>query len=149
MDREALAALADRAGIEPEYWDIRGQRHEITDGTKLTLLRAMGLPVADEGDLRRVLKEWDDAIWLRGIQPVLVKTGGDAPIEVDLHWPVEALERTVVWTLQEEGGIRHQDRFVPAGLEVVAERTIRGRPFVRLRLRIHASTARGDYTRCI
>ncbi len=146
MDREALAALADRAGIEPEYWDIRGQRHEITDGTKLTLLRIMGLSVADEGDLRWVLTEWDDAIWLRGIQPVLVKTGGDAPIEVDLHWPVEELERTVVWTLQEEGGIRHQDRFVPAGLEVVAERTVRGRPFVRLRLRIRVNTALGYHT---
>lgn len=142
----ALAALADRAGIEPEYWDIQGQRHEITDASKLTLLKAMGLPVGDGADLPRVLAEWDDAVWLRGIPPVLVKPGDDAPLDVELHWPREQLDVPVVWTLQEEGGIRHQDRFVPSGLEVLAERTIDGRPFVRLRLRIHASMALGYHT---
>ena len=45
-DPEALARLASAAGIAPEWWTVRGDRHVVTPDTQAALLAAMGLAAA-------------------------------------------------------------------------------------------------------
>jgi glycogen operon protein len=45
-DAYLLARLAGAAGIAPDWWDIAGNRHAVSEETQRTLLRAMGLEAA-------------------------------------------------------------------------------------------------------
>ena len=42
-DRGDLDRLARAHGIAPDYEDVWGRRHEVSDGTKRALLAAMGI----------------------------------------------------------------------------------------------------------
>ncbi len=44
MNENVLDQLAELCGIEPEYHDIWGRTHKVSEKTKLDLLRVMGLP---------------------------------------------------------------------------------------------------------
>ena len=56
MDEHLINELAEAMGIMPDFYDIWGNRHDITIETKTGVLRAMGLPVEDE-DAMKVLLE--------------------------------------------------------------------------------------------
>lgn len=145
MNRQALDALAARCGIEAEYWDIFGHRHEVSDKTKLALLRAMHFDIAedDEASVQAALDAWEDDRWLRGLPPVLVRPDGEAPLELDLRWPEEDMKGPLNWTVLEEGGSRHTGALHPADLEPQSRRTVAGRPFVQVHVSIPAVTGLG------
>ena len=46
VDPEVLTRLASAAGIAPEWWTVRGERHVISPDTHAALLAAMQLPAA-------------------------------------------------------------------------------------------------------
>lgn len=56
MNTPLLHELAARAGIEPGYRDTWGNRHEPSEHTLRTLLRAMGFPSASPADLAASLE---------------------------------------------------------------------------------------------
>ena len=56
MDEQLINELAEAMGILPDFYDIWGNRHEITSETKAGVLKAMGLPVEDENALRALLE---------------------------------------------------------------------------------------------
>ncbi len=57
MDGQLINELAENMGILPDFYDIWGNRHDITIETKKGVLKAMGLPVEDEGALRGILEK--------------------------------------------------------------------------------------------
>ncbi len=55
-----LDQLADAAGIQPEWTEIRGSNHRVSPETKRALLAAMGLPAASDGEARDSLARLSD-----------------------------------------------------------------------------------------
>lgn len=57
MDEQLINGVAEAMGIMPDFYDIWGTRHDVTIETKRGVLRAMGLPVEDDGALRAFLEK--------------------------------------------------------------------------------------------
>ena len=101
---EDLAALC---GIEPDYWDVWGNRHVIGDGTKRSILDAMGFPVDSEADMERaklrLLEQRDTAVG----PPVLVETLQSIPELLTFRFPLPDQELSpfrVSVTVSDEAG---------------------------------------------
>ena len=56
IDDATLDRVAAAAGIEPNWWDIAGERHDVAADTKRALLAAMGLEVDSADDARERLR---------------------------------------------------------------------------------------------
>ena len=68
---QLIDGLAEVFGIDPEYYDIFGQRHVISIETKRAILAAMGV---DTTTYERMALEWATAqerAWLQPCEPVL------------------------------------------------------------------------------
>ncbi|QIG52062.1 glycogen debranching protein GlgX [Nordella sp. HKS 07] len=48
---QTVSALAEEAGIQPVWWTVEGERHEVSLATKRALLTAMGLAAESGGDV--------------------------------------------------------------------------------------------------
>jgi len=53
---ELVSALAEEAGIQPIWWTVDGERHDVSIATKRTLLKAMGLGAETGGDVAEGLR---------------------------------------------------------------------------------------------
>lgn len=126
MIDSALDRLARLYGIEPEYRDIWGKRRVVSDETKLSLLRAMGLSVEHGSDISTVLAEDEARSWRALIDPVHVVRQTESPIRIHVRIPDQRLQNTFEWTLIEEDGKRHGGVFVAEKLEVRASRELNG-----------------------
>lgn len=73
IGRPALRALADRAGILPDYTDITGVLRPTSDATRVALLSAMGLDGSTDAAASETLASLDLAVAERLIPPVLVR----------------------------------------------------------------------------
>jgi glycogen debranching enzyme GlgX len=54
---DALDRLARMVGIAPEWWEISGRHHRVSDETKRAMLASMGLPAGSSGEVRDALGE--------------------------------------------------------------------------------------------
>jgi (1->4)-alpha-D-glucan 1-alpha-D-glucosylmutase len=152
--QEALLQLASRYGIAADYHDIWGQRHETTDATRRTLLAAMHLP---DGDPAMLLRQAEEAEWRRPLPPVSVlrinratddpesPPAGPPSFSVPLSLSQSAANRPHRWTLTSEDGGTTGGDFVPAELDVLAEKRLGNKRFVRGELVLPAPTAIGYY----
>ncbi len=76
--REQLRALADRVGILPSYWDIRGRSHPTSEATAEALAQAMGFDASTEGAAARSLAALEREANEPRIDPVQVWRQWDA-----------------------------------------------------------------------
>ena len=118
---EALRRLAEACGIEPEYWDCGGQRHETSDATREKLLAAMGFDL--DGDLEALVAATEEREWLQVLPPVIVVRSGVAT-DIALTLPADRGHGNWRWTLMREDGSRQEAVFDPAALERLAQRRI-------------------------
>jgi 4-alpha-glucanotransferase len=72
INRAALAALAERAGIVGSYHTINGEHRITSEETALLLLEAMGLACDSDEALARELVAWDARAAARFLAPVRV-----------------------------------------------------------------------------
>ena len=104
-----LTKLGDAAGIDAQYWDIHGNRHETTPETMRGLLKAFGVTAETDGDAWASLAKLGEAPWRTALPPVLVLREGEAVV-IPLRLPVEEESRTIRWSLRlEHGGERVGD----------------------------------------
>jgi (1->4)-alpha-D-glucan 1-alpha-D-glucosylmutase len=108
-----LRHLATCYGIQADYLDVWGRRHETGDDTRRALLAAMGVDAADGAAARRSLEEFERSRRRRMLEPVRVLVESQ-PLAVTVRPPADtAAEPTpgagphVQWRLQEEGGAVH------------------------------------------
>lgn len=69
---EAIAALAEKAGIARDWWEVDGTHHRVSLETQRALLTAMGLGFADDDAVARSLS------LLAEPGPLVVNAGADA-----------------------------------------------------------------------
>ncbi len=93
----ALRALAERAGILPEYLDQTGRQTRTTsDETRVALLAAMGVDASDERAARAAFQRFQAEEAARMLEPVSVRRSGETPERIEARLPAGA-PRRVEW----------------------------------------------------
>ena len=96
---EALARLAERAGIDPVWWDVGGGFHKVGADTQRSLLAAMRLPAATRDDLTDSLMRLSlepalpPVLTVRDGQAIQVRFGRPRPAWITLIRQDGSLER--------------------------------------------------------
>ncbi len=139
----ALDRLAQLYGIEPEYSDIWGRSHKVSDETKLALLEAMGLHVEGESHAQARIAEHEDGMYRRLVDPVVVTTPHMPAIRLSLKVPKSRFQVRFEWTLTEEQGRLHSGAFVPEKLELQESRVVDGEHFLSCTLVLDAEPDAG------
>jgi len=105
-EEQLVDELAKLFGIDPEYYDIFGQRHIPSAETKRAILRAMGVHTATHDQMTRELAAVQEATWRQPCEPVLVQRVG-----TDGTWSFrisgEGKEDNAVsieWSIRDEAG---------------------------------------------
>ncbi|WPB55322.1 malto-oligosyltrehalose synthase [Xylophilus sp. GOD-11R] len=83
-DRQALHALSSQVGLAPSYQDFFGATRDVPDATLRSALHAMGIPAADDEQVRSSLESHQGAAEQQSLPPVVVLREGAAPYGVVL-----------------------------------------------------------------
>lgn len=142
---EALDRLARLAGIEDGWWDFYGEWRVVPAETKRVFLAAMGLPAADDQQVRASLRDIETRPWRRPLEPVLVIEEGSPPPSIAITLPADQDEVEHRWVLEEELGIRHSGAFRPAALRWEEEYILDDRLIHRRRLDLPALPPGGTH----
>jgi glycogen operon protein len=115
-----LATLAEAAGLAPDWWDIGGTNHRVSDDTKRALLRAMGLPAESPADIAESLHGLAQTRNFAPLPPSLVVREGQG-ITITLGPALSRLPRAFALRLQRADGSQMRIVVPPdgAGLDLV------------------------------
>jgi 4-alpha-glucanotransferase len=147
-EHDLLSELAERYGIAPDYYDIWGQRHVISDDTKRAILGAMGVRAGSAGELRHALSEAVDTPWREACEPVCVARAGEPNGVWAFRMPAQEQEdRTVAvsWEVRDEAGAVRQRGQAGPGLVPVETRQVDGFRHIRFELPLPAGLPIGYY----
>lgn len=100
---EQLEQLALRYGIQTSYEDVNRKRQSASSETLLRLLAVLGVSVASESDISDALRERDQQLARRLLEPVLVAWEGKLP-EIPLTVSTSATTARVTLQIQLEDG---------------------------------------------
>ncbi len=110
--------LADALGIEPEYTDVFGKKHRISEETLKRMMETFGLKTDGSADaLRKSLENFRLAQETQTLDPVHVLLQSRHPAIFTVRIPEEAYKKTFYWTLTQEDGYVHTGSFCPAELK--------------------------------
>ena len=135
MNDLALNRLADAAGIEPRYWDIRGRLHERSPETARHLLRAMGIPAGTDTEVAASLAMLAEEPWREVLPPVIIATEG-REIEVPVCLPANLAARSLHWSIERETGEHERGECALDSLSIEATGEFARTPVVLRRLRL-------------
>jgi len=129
----ALDQAADLWGIEREFWDIWGKRHETPPQAQKGVLKSLGVDTSSEDSIERAFsdRQWRD--WSRPLAPTIVAVDS-TPLEIPVRIPSELQSATATIEMRLENGM--SERFdVPLGnAPATGEIKLRGRHFVGKKL---------------
>jgi 4-alpha-glucanotransferase len=125
---EALVRLGAACGIQPSYWDLLGNRREISPEVLRELLTALGV---DPEKPEEVLRQIERGAWTRLAEPVLVESVVRPPQRLLFTVPTAGEPVETRLDVIEEGGhaVRHSHSRGQLTLE--AENEIDGVPYRR------------------
>lgn len=123
--RHRLCRLCD---VEPEYQDVWGNTHEISEETTHAILRAMGVEIAGR-PLDDVIAEREAIHWRRPFEFVQV-VQPDAPRETVLRLPESEAGRRVAVTLTREDGTTERHETRPAELRAIERNNVGNRSYI-------------------
>jgi (1->4)-alpha-D-glucan 1-alpha-D-glucosylmutase len=132
-DLDALRRLAGQYGIEPDWHDIWGQRHEVPEASLRALLAAMQVPAVDDAAVHASLHARHAQTWRRRLPSVLVARAGVPSVEVMLRSPAAAEDSALAWHLALEDGSVRTGRMVPAMLPELERSEVDGELLVARR----------------
>jgi (1->4)-alpha-D-glucan 1-alpha-D-glucosylmutase len=142
---ERLDHLAELAGIEPFYWDIWGNYHEIAEATKRSILATLGIAATDDAAVEASIRALEEESWRRPLPPVLVLRESET-VRIPLALPVEAGGADIEWIVLEEGGTRWEGRLPPADGPPLEKRELGGRALERRFLELPVELSLGYHT---
>lgn len=147
-DEDLVRQLADRAGIAEEYHEISGTRHVTSDATRRAILSAMGFRTETREALVTELTRWDEAIWHRHCEPVLVVREGYRQIRWSFCVPVNEEDQPalqVTWEIRGEDGTSTLQGDAGPNLLPVEVRVVDGIRCVRVELQLDQGLNLGYY----
>lgn len=129
MSRSQLESLAQLYGVEPGYHDINGTHRPATDEAILSLLMALGAPIAGRADVNAALRSEQWARASRVLEPVQVLWTDTDP-QVRLRVLASARVGAVEVEVRGPGDYHRGIRVRLEELTVHASREVEGRTFV-------------------
>jgi (1->4)-alpha-D-glucan 1-alpha-D-glucosylmutase len=134
--RDTLSRLAAGAGILPSYIDVHGGEHVTSPETQRALLAAMRIDVKNDTAAAAALAAQEAYEWKRLLPPVAVySTETEALLSLEISLPrTLAVTEPLRWTLAAEHGERWSAEAAPGSLAQIAEQTLDGVAFARLKL---------------
>ncbi len=130
---EDMRRLSELAGVEDGWWDFYGAWRPVPAATRRALLAAMGFEVDDDHALWRSRHAFEARPWRRWLEPVLVWRAAQGPPCVPVTLPEDRDAAPLAWSVDEELGVAHDGRLLPADLPLAEEREVEG---VRYRRRL-------------
>lgn len=137
-----LYQLARLYGVETHYHDVAGERRPAAPPTLLSVLRALGAPVAGLADVPGALRERRQEKWRRCSRPVLVAWDGE-PAHFELSMPAASSERPAYCSVELENGEERHWTCDLASLPVAREATVEGVNYIVRELALPADLPRG------
>lgn len=128
---DELDRLAERAGIEPGWWDFFGNWRVVPPDTKRVFLRAMGFEVDRADGIAEALRDLESQPWRRALPFVHVARLTGSPAGLPVVVADEAPTR-LSWTLVREDGERRTGEVAADDLEVLEAVVIDGQRRRRL-----------------
>ncbi len=105
---EALGRLANAHGINRDYHDVWGNRHQVSDATMRAVLTAMGVSAIDDAAASAVLRSIENARDAQRVAPLVVLRENARPWTVQLRLPSAAAAMPLsVRVVAEDGSPRH------------------------------------------
>ncbi len=148
MPATPLHELATLCGVLPEYWDIFGTRHVMTDETKRAVLDAMGVAAGSDEEIAASISRIRDRSWTRILPPVAVCSVNRQPIVLAVAFPVAASALpgfALKGELTDESGLTVDIMIGPDPLPVHEERQLEGRSIVRTEIALDHVLEKGYY----
>ena len=118
--REALNRAAAECGVEPEYIDTWGRRHEPSEDALRAILASLGVPVESAEAIERYLETRAKAEWSRALDPAIVvwdnadsiplrvpQTAAGSSVKLEIEWEGGELQHLWFW-LPERPVLRHR-----------------------------------------
>jgi 4-alpha-glucanotransferase len=139
----ALDRLAARADIEPDYHDIWGNRHALSDDGKRDFLRAMGLAVETDSDIAASLAALETGPWRRALEPVEIIVVGAGNPSVSLRLRSDRRDRPLHWRIVTEDDAEFFATVAPSDLPAIEACEIDGRAMERRALALPADPPPG------
>jgi 4-alpha-glucanotransferase len=128
-----LDHAADLWGIEREFWDIWGKRHETPPATQKGVLRSLGVDTSSEESIERASadRQWRD--WSRPLAPTIV-AGDSGPLEIPVRVPAELQPATATIEMRLENGMSERFDMALGSAPTSGEIKLRGRRFVEIKV---------------
>lgn len=137
LPTDQLDPLCREFGVDSEYWDIWGNRHEASSGCKAAILSSLGLDTSSAQRLSASADALAARHWTRGLPPVLVLPVTAPALAADVAVPDAFLEAgqvtlNVQWEDDGTDSCTYElNRLKPAGA-----RTVDGKGYSSLNLRL-------------
>ncbi len=95
--------LAEACGIQPDYYDYRGQHRSVSRETRVALLHAMGFDVADESAAAAALERVELQPWRDVLRPATVLREHARPL-LPVRLPSAHCRTPITWNIALEDG---------------------------------------------
>lgn len=113
VPRPLLDRLSTAAGIAPEWWEVDGTRHIVSDATRQALLGGMGLAAGTRGEAEDAMRLLAMDRELRPLPRALVVREGESAV-LDLALDAAAAPRATALVVARDGGETQIERIGPA-----------------------------------
>ncbi|WP_404379995.1 4-alpha-glucanotransferase [Caenispirillum salinarum] len=143
---DTLARLAEKAGIEPAYHDIFGNRHEADEADIRALLAALGVPASDTDEASRSLDDLERRDWGRLLPPATVLRTTGEQLATTLTHRRDRRDVVYSWVLIQEDGLEMTGVADPGDLATMDEAEIGGIAYERRSLPLPSHMAHGYHT---
>jgi (1->4)-alpha-D-glucan 1-alpha-D-glucosylmutase len=142
-DLVALRGLAELHGIQPDWYDIWGNRHEVPEHTLRRLLAAMHVAADDDAQVQASRHDAALLMWRTPLPVTVVVRAGEEPLHLWLRLPAALDAQSLQITVREEGGRVHDRSVQPQTLPERERAELDGIVYVARELRLDLALAPG------
>jgi len=118
-EREALERLCAIHGIAPDFYDIWGQRHQVSGANLRALLDALGVRAGTAHEVEAAVNAAELERLRCALPPVIVVREDAGPWSLRLNLAADAARDALSWRLTEENGACHAGAFDSAHVSIV------------------------------
>jgi len=141
--RETLERLARIHKIDPDYYDIWGNHHEVPDTSLVALFGALGIAAGTPEEIVGAIRDAESGRWRSVLDPVIVVREDESPWNIRINLPAAAADSPLTWRLTQEDNRHIQDTFDAAALTVVGSVELDGQRYLARELTLQAAVPRG------
>ncbi|MCU1262364.1 MAG: 4-alpha-glucanotransferase [Bryobacterales bacterium] len=142
----ALSRAAQLCGIEPEFWDIFGNRHLTSRETTQAIVSALGIPVEDLDQLQAGIARLEHADWTQILEPCRVVSVNRQPIRIPIHIPSAQENAAAEVELRLEDGTTEQFTTDLAQQDAIGTMTVNDGRYIRKEIAISQSLPLGYHS---